>query len=123
MALLYCDSVAVSGGRLMAEVVSPQSVEQAVTTLDALRRGACATIESVQAGPFDAERLKAMGLCAGRRVTVLKPGQPMIVTVMGTRIGLDRNLARFVVLVPAVLDGACCMDPLDGESGGSEPQA
>ncbi|MEQ9461601.1 MAG: FeoA family protein [Phycisphaeraceae bacterium] len=107
----------------MADIVVADVVKPQILTLDALRRGSCATIRSVQAGPFDSERLKAMGLCSGRRVTVLKPGQPMIVTVMGTRIGLDRNLARFVELVPAELDGACCMDPLDGEVERSEPPA
>ncbi|WP_428389683.1 FeoA family protein [Mucisphaera sp.] len=85
-------------------------------TLGDLQRGACATIREVQAGPFDAERLKAMGLCSGRRVTVLKRGQPMIVSVMGSRIGLDRHLARFIELVPVERDSACCMDPVDAEA-------
>lgn len=93
---------------------------QSQTTLDTLPQGTCAIVQSVQAGPFDAERLKAMGICEGRHVTVLKPGQPMIVAVMGTRIGLDRNLARFINLIPVDNPQPCCMDPLDNDNAGKE---
>ncbi|WP_236254735.1 FeoA family protein [Mucisphaera calidilacus] len=89
-----------------------RTIQQPIS-LNALPQGACAIIKDVQAGPFDAERLKAMGLCEGRHVTVLKPGQPMIIAVMGVRIGLDRNLARFIDLAPVEHPQPCCMDPLD----------
>lgn len=38
-------------------------------------------------------RLRAMGLCEGRKVTVVRHGSRMIVSVSGVRIGLDRGLA------------------------------
>ena len=41
----------------------------------------------------DLQRLELMGLCAGRTVEVVQPGDPMIVRVLGTRIGLARSLA------------------------------
>ena len=90
-------------------------------TLGDLASGACGLVRAVEAGPFDAERLKAMGLCEGRRVTVLKSGQPMIVSVLGTRLGLDRHLARFVTLDPADQTEQCCIEAHEpGKSGSQE---
>ena len=43
-------------------------------------------------------RLKRMGICSGRRITVLQTGDPMILRVVGTRIGLSRDLAGSVVV-------------------------
>jgi Fe2+ transport system protein FeoA len=39
-----------------------------------------------------------MGLCAGRGVEVVKRGDPMIVRVLGTRIGLSAALARHALV-------------------------
>lgn len=41
-------------------------------------------------------RLKQMGICEGRRLTVLQSGDPMIVYVVGAQIALSRMLAGFV---------------------------
>jgi len=38
-------------------------------------------------------RLRAMGLCEGRKVSVIRHGSRMILSVSGVRIGLDRDLA------------------------------
>jgi Fe2+ transport system protein FeoA len=46
-------------------------------------------------GP-ERDRLEAMGLCVGRAVEVVQAGDPMIVRVLGTRIGLAATLARVV---------------------------
>ena len=48
----------------------------------------------------DIERLKTMGVCLGRRLHVVKSGDPMIVSVMGTRLGIAGRLARHVFLQP-----------------------
>jgi Fe2+ transport system protein FeoA len=65
-------------------------------TLDALPQGVPARIGAVDAAAADLDRLEAMGLCAGRTVEVVKAGDPMIVRVLGTRIGLAAALARTV---------------------------
>jgi Fe2+ transport system protein FeoA len=44
-------------------------------------------------------RLQAMGLCDGRRVELVRSGDPLIVRVMGTRIGISRRLARQINVV------------------------
>ena len=50
----------------------------------------------VEGSDDEVDRLQAMGLCAGRRVQLLKCGDPLIVRVFGTRIGLSARLARRV---------------------------
>ena len=61
-----------------------------------LPEGACGRILSVEASALDLERLEVMGLCEGRMVQVIKPGNPMIVRALGTRIGLAATLAGAV---------------------------
>ena len=55
-----------------------------------------------------AERLKTMGVCLGRRLHMVKSGDPMIVSVMGTRLGLAARLSRHVFLRPD--DGFPCQE-------------
>lgn len=42
------------------------------------------------------QRLRAMGLCEGRKVEVIRHGSRMILSVSGVRIGLDRQLAACI---------------------------
>ena len=65
-----------------------------------LPAGGCGRISLVYATTLDLERLEVMGLCAGRVVHVAKSGDPMIVRVLGTRIGLARTLARDIYVEP-----------------------
>jgi Fe2+ transport system protein FeoA len=41
-------------------------------------------------------RLKALGVCVGRRLELVKAGDPMIVRVLGARVGLSALLASIV---------------------------
>ncbi len=43
-------------------------------------------------------RLKSMGICLGRTLEVLKSGDPLIVKVYGTRIGLSARLAEEILV-------------------------
>jgi len=52
----------------------------------------CKVVEMGKAG--NTARLKAMGICLGRNLEVLKAGDPLIVKVYGTRIGLSARLAE-----------------------------
>jgi hypothetical protein len=40
----------------------------------------------------------ALGLCVGRRVEVVKAGDPMIVRVIGAQVGLSARLAAHVLV-------------------------
>lgn len=46
----------------------------------------------------DAIRLKAMGICVGRQVQLVQAGDPLIVRVLGTKVGLSARLAERVVV-------------------------
>lgn len=74
--------------------------EPIVGLLSALPVGGCGRVVSVDVAAVDLERLEVMGLCAGRLVCVIKEGDPMIVRVLGTRIGLAAALAARVHLRP-----------------------
>ena len=54
----------------------------------------------------DSERLKAMGVCIGRKVEVLKSGDPLIIRVLGSRLGLSSRLAKEVHV--EVCDAPAC---------------
>ena len=69
-------------------------------SLASLPAGRCGRISLVYATTSDLERLEVMGLCAGRVVQVVKAGDPMIVRVLGTRIGLAAALARDIYVEP-----------------------
>lgn len=64
--------------------------------LDALAVATTARIVGVSARGDERTRLEAMGLCAGRLVEVVRAGDPMIVRVLRTRIGLAAALAARV---------------------------
>jgi Fe2+ transport system protein FeoA len=57
-------------------------------------------VASVDAATDDSARLKAMGVCVGRKVQIIKQGDPLIVRVVGTRIGLSARLAQMVTVCP-----------------------
>lgn len=67
-----------------------------VASADRLVAGECGLICDIEGIQEDIERLKVMGLCLGRRLHVIKAGDPMIVSVMGTRLGIARDLAACV---------------------------
>ena len=64
-------------------------------------------IQIDEADQEQANRLKALGLCAGRRIELLKQGNPMILRVLGSRIGLAKRLAKQIT-VDACTQAKCC---------------
>jgi Fe2+ transport system protein FeoA len=68
--------------------------------LDAIEPSHCGLVASVQAGESEIERLKSMGVCVGRRLMLVRAGDPMIVKVLGSRLGISARLARSVMVIP-----------------------
>ena len=68
------------------------------TRLDALAPRQCAVVRRIETGGDDAQRLKTLGICVGRRLEVVKTGDPLIVRVFGSRLGLSASLASGVWL-------------------------
>jgi Fe2+ transport system protein FeoA len=69
--------------------------------LTELLEGATGRVASIDVrDEVDLQRLEIMGLCAGRTVEVVKRGDPMIVRVLGTRIGIAAELAECASVHP-----------------------
>jgi Fe2+ transport system protein FeoA len=52
-------------------------------------------------------RLQSMGICLGRKVEVVKSGDPLILKVYGTRIGLSARMAAQIQIEPCERAGRC----------------
>ncbi|HMO85793.1 MAG TPA: FeoA family protein [Lacipirellulaceae bacterium] len=57
---------------------------------------AVARVADVAASHGDETRLKSLGICPGRRIQIIKQGDPIIVRVLGGRVGLSARLAACV---------------------------
>ncbi len=67
--------------------------------------GRVAVIVSVEAAGQEQARLKSMGLCIGRRVQMVTVGDPLILRVLGSRIGLSQRLAKGITVKPCPHSG------------------
>jgi len=54
----------------------------------------------VEAEGDDGIRLKRLGVCDGRRLVVVQSGDPLIIKVVGCRVGVSRRVARHVIVRP-----------------------
>jgi len=72
--------------------------------LDQIQPEHCGLVAAVRAGEGEIERLKSMGVCVGRRLMLIRPGDPMIVKVLGSRIGISARLANQVMVLPCAGD-------------------
>lgn len=68
--------------------------------LDQVGAGHCGLVLDVLAGEDQIDHLKAMGVCIGRKVMLVQAGDPLILKVLGTRIGLSSRLAARVLVSP-----------------------
>jgi Fe2+ transport system protein FeoA len=71
--------------------------------LSQLRAGSMARLHSADLAKDDCALLKALGMTDRCLLRVCKAGEPCIVEVKATRIGLSRALARGVFVVPEAL--------------------
>lgn len=76
-------------------------------------REAVLLICRVDAQHEDGVRLKRLGICEGRRVQLVQTGDPLILRVVGCRVGVSRHLASHVWVQPC----HDCPDPVQPQSG------
>ncbi len=57
-------------------------------------------VKRLDLGHEDAIRLKRMGICEGRQLQLVQKGDPLIVRVVGCRVGVSRRLAERVWVTP-----------------------
>jgi Fe2+ transport system protein FeoA len=68
--------------------------------LSQLRAGAVARLHTTELATDDCALLRALGLTDRCLLKVCKAGEPCIVQVRATRIGLSRHLARGLFVIP-----------------------
>jgi len=66
--------------------------------LDQLPPRQCAVVRRIETDGDDVQRLKTLGICVGRRLEVVRTGDPLIVRIFGSRLGLSASLATRVWL-------------------------
>ena len=76
-----------------------------VVPLSTLRRGDSATVRRCMLEPQECELLSAMGLRGECRLRVCRAGEPCIVQVDATRLGLSSAMARLVMVNRAASEG------------------
>jgi Fe2+ transport system protein FeoA len=64
--------------------------------LDELLPHQLGVVTAVEADDDDMARLMAMGVCSGRTVEVVQTGDPLILKLFGSRVGVSARLAKRV---------------------------
>lgn len=68
--------------------------------LDQMKAGTRCTVESIESSEIAIQRLMAMGLCVGREIGIIRHGNPLIVELLGARIGISARVARHIMVGP-----------------------
>jgi Fe2+ transport system protein FeoA len=66
--------------------------------LNELPSGAHGVVQHIDAADAALHRLMAMGLCVGRKVEVVRQGHPLILGLLGARIGVSERLAHHIIV-------------------------
>ena len=82
--------------------------QPALVRLDELPPRVCAVVRRVETDDEETLRLKTMGVCVGRRVELVRVGDPLILKIFGSRLGLSGLLAARV-FVEICQPGHCAM--------------
>ncbi len=64
--------------------------------LDQLPPRVCAVVRNIETDDEEMQRLKTLGVCLGRRVELVKGGDPLILKIFGSRLGISAGLATHV---------------------------
>jgi len=84
-------------------------ISETLVRLHELQPKVCAVVRRIEAEDDSMDRLKSLGICVGRQVELVKRGDPLIVRVFGSRLGISARLADRVLVEPC--RGGCeCPD-------------
>ncbi len=84
----------------MANIAPAFEGKDSAIPLDKLEPGKCGLVVKVAADSDDAKRLMAMGVCTGRIIKLELRGDPMILQVVGSKLGVSRRLGETVSVTP-----------------------
>jgi Fe2+ transport system protein FeoA len=87
---------------------SPGAAEDRSVALTRLEPGTCGRVCEMLPVDAEVERLMTMGVCEGRKVMIVRTGDPLILKVLGTRIGVSVRLAARIRVVPCLADEHGC---------------
>ena len=90
------------------------STEQPLTLvrLDELPPRICAVVRSIETDDEETLRLKTMGVCVGRRIELVRKGDPLVLRIFGSRLGISSSLAKRVQ-VEVCQPGHCALRETD----------
>ena len=74
-------------------------IKMSVNKLDSHQ---CGIVRQIIAPDNEMDRLMAMGVCTGGVVELVKRGDPLILKVYGTRIGVSSRLANRIMVEPCL---------------------
>lgn len=66
--------------------------------LNEIPSGTRAVVHRIDAADAALQRLMAMGLCVGRELEVVRQGNPLIVRMLGARIGVSGRVAKHILV-------------------------
>jgi Fe2+ transport system protein FeoA len=67
-------------------------------SLDVLKPRVCVVVRSIETEDEDIKRMKTLGICIGRQLEVVRSGDPLVVRVFGSRLGISASLGARVWL-------------------------
>lgn len=70
-----------------------------ITPLPRLEQGIIARVTAIQEDSSDSTRLRSMGICVGRQIQLVQAGDPLILRVLGARVGISARLAAGIEVV------------------------
>jgi len=79
-----------------AIVVTTAEQPAATVRLDELPPRVCAVVRRIVTDDEETQRLKTLGVCVGRRVELVRNGNPLVLKIFGSRLGLAAELAARV---------------------------
>jgi Fe2+ transport system protein FeoA len=93
--LLMIDQVVTAAPAPAAKTSGPAPIP-----LSSLRAGAVVRFRGTELDPASCDLLRALGLTRECQLTLCKAGEPCIVQVRSTRIGLSGKVAAGILVVP-----------------------
>lgn len=94
--------VAAPADTTSAASVAPAAAPRRACALSACAAGSRATVLDVGCGDGEACRLRALGLCEGASVSVVRSRDCTLLEVRGSRLALSSALASGITVLPVV---------------------
>ena len=88
-----------------APVRAAQTSAPVPVPLSSVQAGSVVRFRGTQLDPESCDLLRALGLTRECQLTLCKAGEPCIVQVRSTRIGLSRKVAAGIFVVPDAQEG------------------